>query len=115
VDKSKFDPDIVRRGSVARHVSNGREHMSIILRVRANGNAPCLFFTSNPNWKRVSNRRYRRATDEEIKLAGMITSKETYLTSAVRHSSEFLPIGVEFPDHRLESLYKEFFPDASDT
>lgn len=115
IDHVVIDQDIIRKGIVARHVTNGHEHMSIIFQIRKNGSVPCVFFTSKPEWVRGSaKRKSRKATKEEIALAGMVTSKETYLTSAVRHVSEFFPTGTDFPPDRLSKMYEEFFQDAWD-
>lgn len=102
----------LKPGTVAVHSDLGFEHMSIILKIRENGRVPCLVFTSSPEWKRGGkSRKHRLATTDEIALAGMVTTKTTYLTSSVKYLSEFEPTGVEFPMHRVHDLYREFFED----
>jgi hypothetical protein len=104
------DEEVVA-GSVARYIDGDSEHWSIVLKVNPNGDAVCLFFSSKPEWSKS----YRKATKEEIALAGFIFSKSTYLASAVRPINCFISTGLKFPLDRCEELYAEFFKKARDS
>lgn len=89
------------RGSVAQY-HDGAQHMAIVLSV---GEAmhDALFFTSNDQWTVA-----RRATTEELALAGFVYKRPTYLGLVRRPAGGFLPTGIVFPDHRVEALRREF-------
>lgn len=94
--------EIVVSGDVSLH-SDERQHMAVILEVSGD-ECEALFFTSNPNWASNS----RRATRDEIALAGFVSSRPTYLAYVMRPTWDFSPTGVRFPAHRIESLKQEF-------
>lgn len=95
----------VQEGAVAMHVDGNVSHMVIVLRVRSNGDAACLMFSSNPEFGKVA----RRAKKEELALSGFICTKTTYLASCVRHKSDLFPNGLVFSQDRTDALYREFF------
>lgn len=95
---------VVVSGDVSLH-SDGDEHMAVILEVTGD-DCEALFFTSNPNWASNS----RRATRDEIAMAGFVSSRTTYLAYVVRPTWDFTPLGITFPSHRIEALKQEFRP-----
>ncbi len=100
---SEQDRDVAP-GSVAMHLDRGKQHLAIILET-AGREAFALFLTSNPRWSKGS----RPATREELALAGVHHSRQTYLAPAIRLSVEFERLHtVDFPEHRIESLRSEF-------
>ncbi len=92
-------------GDVALHTDED-QHMAVILSVDGD-DCEALFFTSNPFW---SNSFIRRATRDELAMAGYVQSKPTYITYVRRYASDFQPLGRTFPMHRVEALLAEFRP-----
>jgi hypothetical protein len=96
---------IVASGDIAVH-DDGGQHWAVVLDV-TNDECEALFFTSNPSWAE----RTRRATREELAMAGYVTTRPTYLAYVVRSSWDFIPVeGRNFPTHWIEALRQEFRP-----
>lgn len=80
-------------------------HHTIVLRILPSGcECDALMFTSNPAWARLA----RRATTDELALAGYAMKNVTYLALVRRSLSLFDATGAVFPQHRLDALKKEF-------
>lgn len=94
--------EIVAIGDVALH-NDGDQHMAVILDVQGD-ECEALFFTSNPTWSERS----RRASKDEIAMAGFIQSKPTYLAYVRRPHWDFSPMGRSFPTHWVAALRTEF-------
>lgn len=77
--------------------------MSIVLSVSSDV-CEALFFTSNPNWAEYS----RRATKEELAMAGFVYSKPTYLAYVKRPAWNFEATDLTYPLDWVLSLRKEF-------
>lgn len=100
-----YDPSAgVSVGDVALH-NDGSQHMAIILDLNGD-ECEALFFTSQPNWAERS----RRATREELAMAGFVSSRVTYLAYVVRPYWDFAPLGRSFPHHWVENYRQEFRP-----
>jgi hypothetical protein len=95
----------VTEGSVARHHDSDGDHFVVALRLRENGDVPCLFFTSNALTG-------RQATKEEIGCAGFVTKKTTYVRGLVKSVKDMYPTGVVWSKERVDVLYKEFFGEG---
>lgn len=95
---------VVLSGDVSVH-HDGDQHWAIILDIRGD-DCEALFFTSNPDWAERS----RRATRDEIAMAGFITTRPTYLAYVMRPIWDFTPLGIRFSRHRIEALIQEFRP-----
>ncbi len=98
----KTNSDLVP-GRVAEHVDSEGHHTAIILTV---GAELCwsLFFTTRPKWSKI----YRRATNEELALAGKPARGISYLAPTYRPHDEFQNFGPLFPSHRIMALMDEF-------
>ena len=92
-------------GSVVCHVDPGGQHMGILLREDAPGLWSMLFFTSDHRWAKVC----RAATTDEIALAGLKTTKKTYLAAVQRDVDGLINTRLTIPGHRVQSLLTEFF------
>ncbi len=99
-----FVGEIVAIGDVAMH-DDGNQHIAVILSVTEQ-ECEAVFFTSNPVWAENS----RRATREELALAGFVKSRPTYLAYVKRPTWDFHPLGRTFPTHRVATLLEEFRP-----
>jgi len=100
-----FSPgQLVEMGDVALH-NDGEQHVAVILSVDGD-DCEALFFTSNPDWSDYS----RRATRDELAMAGFIHTRATYLAYVKRSASDFKALGRTFPAHWIESLTTEFRP-----
>jgi hypothetical protein len=95
---------IVSTGDVSLH-NDGERHWAVVLEVQGD-ECEALFFTSSPDWAEKT----RRATRDEMALAGFISSRPTYLAYVVRSCWDFSPRGIRFPEHRIEALKQEFRP-----
>jgi hypothetical protein len=82
---------------------DGTEHAAVILTV-TDDQCEALFFTSNPGWAEAS----RRASKEELAMAGYITTRTTYLAYVVRPKWYFVPTDREFSRHWTGNLHEEF-------
>lgn len=90
-------------GVVAMHVDSEGQHLCIVLEPFDDFYWRTLFFTSNPRWGR------RRASEDELALAGYVRTKRTYLAGLlVRAHSELIPTRRSFPSHRVVGLLEEF-------
>ncbi len=95
--------EVVTAGDVALH-DDGDPHWAIVLTVEAD-ECEALFFTSSPTWAEQC----RRATQDELAMAGYISTKPTYLAYVVRPCWDFVPIeGRRYPSHWVEALRQEF-------
>jgi hypothetical protein len=92
-------------GDVATHEDGEGIHFAIVLDIYVQNVkwADVLFFSS-----KNFGRRYRRATKEEIALAGFVETKPTFLCFVSRPVDDFYPRGIKFPEHRVEDLRNEF-------
>lgn len=95
---------IVSSGDVSLH-NDGDRHWAVVLDVQGD-ECEALFFTSNPDWGTYT----RRATKDEMALAGFINSRPTYLAYVVRSCWDFSPRGIRFSEDRIEALKQEFRP-----
>lgn len=95
----------IKAGMVALHHDQDGEHFVIVLEPWGRDRVACLFFTSSPNFGKVN----RRATKEEIALAGFVTSKVTYLAGCVRDTADMDATGKSFSKERTSALCAEFF------
>ncbi len=91
-------------GDVALH-NDGEQHWAVVLDVQGD-QCEALFFTSSPDWAENS----RRATKNELAMAGFVHSRPTYLAYVVRSCWDFAPLGRKFPGHWVEALRQEFRP-----
>lgn len=89
-------------GQVAIHY-DGNEHVSVILNVEGDS-CEALFFTSNPSWAEVC----RRATSDELAMAGYVSTKRTYLAYVTRPCWNFSPTEAVYPQHWVDGLRREF-------
>lgn len=90
-------------GSVAIHGDEGGSHVAVVL--GENGeNCEALFFTSNPRWSERS----RRATRDELAMAGYVQTKPTYLAFVIRPVGSFEPTGLTYPESWVSHLRQEF-------
>jgi len=89
-------------GQVAIHY-DGNEHVAVILSMEGD-QCEALFFTSNPSWAEVC----RRATVDELAMAGYVSTKRTYLAYVIRPCWNFSPIEAIYPQHWVENLRREF-------
>jgi hypothetical protein len=89
-------------GQVATY-DDGSSHMAVILNIEGDM-CEALFFTSSPGWADAC----RRATKEELAMAGFIHSRRTYLAYVTRPSYYFTPTECTYPEHWVESLRREF-------
>ncbi len=92
-------------GAVAIHFDRERSHHSIILDVGEN-KSKALFFTSSTKWGQ--NKTTRRATTDELALAGFPVRKVSYLSLVERDNADFQIRDWTFPEWRVEALKKEF-------
>jgi hypothetical protein len=97
----------VRPGDLAFH-DDGKRHMAVILRLKGD-ECGALFFTSSPDWAARS----RRATSDELAMAGFVSTRPTYLAYVRRRRWDFLPTGQTFPVAWVEALSREFELEAS--
>lgn len=95
---------VVATGDVSLH-DDGEQHWAVVLDIQGD-QCEALFFTSSPTWAEKS----RRATRDELAMAGFITSKPTFLAYVVRSCWDFSPLGRTFPAHWIEALKQEFRP-----
>lgn len=95
---------IVSSGDVSIH-HDGDQHWAVVLDVRGD-ECEALFFTSSPNWAENT----RRATRDEMAMAGFISRQPTYLAYVVRSCWDFTPRGYRFPQDWIERLKQEFRP-----
>ncbi len=95
---------VVTSGDVSIH-HDGEQHWAVVLDVRGD-ECEALFFTSSPDWAEKT----RRATRDELAMAGFISTRPTYLAYVVRSCWDFTPRGHRFPQHWVESLKQEFRP-----
>ena len=93
----------LKPGSVANHMDDLCVHRSIVLDVD-DQLVLALFMSSNPHW----NSRSRLASKEELSIAGYRANRVSYLVPVIRSIKDFVAIGWEFPDYRLEELREEF-------
>lgn len=106
--KENKSMDELKQGSVAIHI-DGQTHMAFILKIKDNGTTLALFFTRN---KEAWNKRARKATKDELAMAGFCGKKtsSTYLAPVIRDCSEFASHnGITLPEHKTIELLKEFF------
>ena len=98
-------------GSVVTHDdgNDGNTHHAIVLDVLPDGLAYILMFSSKELGVKC-----RPVTKEEIALAGFVSSKRTFVSLKRRPIWELRHRGVEFPDHRVESLKLEFLGTRSE-
>lgn len=97
-------------GSVVIHKDAFASHFAIVLRIESIW-AEVLFLSS-----KEFGRYYRRATKDELALAGFIYTKPTNLCLVTRNTNELYqrdinesyPYGLKFPEHRVQDLIKEF-------
>lgn len=89
-------------GTVALH-NDGDQHIAVILDIQGD-ECEALFFTSRPDWAE----KYRRATKDELALAGYVVTKVTYLAYCKRPRWDFQPLGPTFSEHRVRELKEEF-------
>jgi hypothetical protein len=90
-------------GSVVTHDDTDGSHYAIVIGVRADRYADILMFSSKELGYRV-----RPITKEELALSGYINSKKTFISLKRRPLWELYPRGLEFPNHRVEKLRREF-------
>lgn len=90
-------------GTVADHSDEGGNHMAVVLGVDGDL-CEALFFTSNPNWSDRS----RRASRDELAMAGFVHTKTTYLAYVVRPTWTFEATELTYPSHWVTSLRHEF-------
>lgn len=95
---------LVEMGDVALH-NDGEQHVAVVLSV-VGDDCEALFFTSNAGWSDYS----RRATKDELAMAGFVHSRPTYLAYVKRSASDFRALGRTFPTHWIEALTVEFKP-----
>lgn len=96
----------VRPGDLTFHEDRKR-HMAVILTLKGD-ECGALFFTSNPEWAAKS----RRATQDELTMAGFVSSRPTYLAYVRRRRWDFTPTGQTFPVAWIEALIREFEPET---
>jgi hypothetical protein len=101
--KSKFKP-----GKVVLQVDFGQKnHVGILIKQLSNERWILLMFTgfsSGIQWTRNA----RKATQEELALAGFVSRKDTYLALVTRPESVLEPLEQEFPEYRIEEFLMEF-------
>lgn len=97
----------VRPGDLAFHEEVHR-HTAVILTLKGD-ECGALFFTSNPDWAARS----RRATADELAMAGFVAKGPTYLAYVRRRRWDFTPTGQTFPAAWIEALSREFEPEPS--
>lgn len=95
---------LVTSGDVSLH-DDGIQHWAVILDI-VGDECEALFFTSSATWAE----RARRATKDELAMAGFISSRPTYLAYVVRPRWDFSPLGRTFPEHWIQALRQEFRP-----
>jgi hypothetical protein len=95
----------INSGSIVTHEDADGHHFAIVLEVEGN-RAELLFLSS----KRFG-RRCREATKDELALTGFVYTKKTYLCLVTRSVSDLCSQGVNFPEHRVQDLIKEFIVD----
>ncbi len=93
-------------GRVAVHNDEFGQHYAVILEI-VGVECKALFFTSNSHWGSMS----RRATKDELAMAGFVYSRTTYLAYVVRSIWDFYATDLSFPSHWLQSLRHEFVKD----
>jgi hypothetical protein len=96
-------PGDVQVGDVVVHQDHEGHHFAVILDIPDEVSAWAVFF-SGKVYGKVS----RRATKDELALAGFVHTKTTYLNLVYRHILDFHKHGVSFPEHRVLKLRKEF-------
>ncbi len=96
---------VVSSGDVAIHDDGGGQHWAVVLDTEGD-QCEALFFTSRPGWSLKS----RRATTEELAMAGYVTTRPTYLAYVTVRVWDLEPLGRNFPNHWVESLRQEFKP-----
>jgi hypothetical protein len=99
--KTTTEEDEVKVGSIATHEDACGRHQAIIIDIN-NTYAWALFFNSKPHVKT------RRATTEELALAGFVSKRPTYLNLVMRSVEEFVSCGIMFPQHRIQDFRKEY-------
>jgi hypothetical protein len=95
-------PDLAP-GMVAVHNDEFGQHHAVILEIEG-AECKALFFTSNSHWGAMS----RRATKDELAMAGFVYSRTTYLTYVTRSVWDFHVTDLSFPKHWIQSLRQEF-------
>jgi hypothetical protein len=90
-------------GVIAIHNDEFGQHHAVILDIEG-AECKALFFTSNSHWGLMS----RRATKDELAMAGFVYSRPTYLAYVVRSIWDFHSTGLIFPKHWIQSLKQEF-------
>lgn len=98
-----LDFSTVYPGSVVTHDDTEGSHYAIVLSIYPGNYADILMFSSKELGYRV-----RPITQEELALSGYINSKKTFISLKRRPIWELRPRGLEFPDHRVEELKREF-------
>ncbi len=100
-DKKEAEEEIVP-GSVVIHKDETNNHFAIVLEIR-HARAELLFLSS-----KEFGRRFRKATKDELALAGFVYTRPTNLCLVTRRINELYPRGLIFPEHRIKDLIKEF-------
>ena len=94
----------IRPGDLTFH-DDGKRHVAVILTLQGD-ECGALFFTSDPDWAIKS----RRATQDELRMAGFVASRPTYLAYVRKRRWDFIPTGQTFPTDWIEALIREFEP-----
>ncbi len=97
----------VRPGDLTFH-DDGKRHVAVVLTLKGD-ECGALFFTSHPDWAMKS----RRATQDELRMAGFVASCPTYLAYVRKRRWDFIPTGQTFPTAWIEALIREFEPESA--
>jgi hypothetical protein len=89
-------------GKVATHYDNHTHH-SVILDCDGM-DCLALFYSSTDHWNEFA----RRATKDEMALAGFVSTRKTYLAPVVRPNDQFYATEVSITEHQRERFLKEF-------
>jgi len=90
-------------GTIVKIEDGDKKHQALVLRVGV-FDADVLIFSSRPKWAK----KFRRATSDELSLAGFHTSKETFLCFANRSREFIYSTGITYPERRVFELEREF-------
>jgi len=98
-------PKVFTPGRVVILLDEGpKNHFGILISSISENRWFLLMFTSNVTWAK----QVRKASQEEIALAGFVTTKNTYLALVVRPEYILEPLEQEFPEHRVDGFLREF-------
>lgn len=92
----------IKTGSIIDYIDD-KVHLALVL-FYGKEKSFLLFTTTNPDW----NPRSRLLTKDEQSLLGFPSRKTTYFAPVIRSNVYMSSTGKYFPEHRIESLQKEF-------